>query len=371
VIPVGSDEDFSVSQAAPSLVFVVTVRDNAPLLADCLRSVAEQDYGNVRCLVIDDGSGDGTAAIARHWASTCPERFSAVVQPTRRGKMANLVDALETVGDHEVVVELDGDDRLLAPDAASDLARLHGRADLVWTQHRVARGDWPTWVHWRSTPVPPGFGTHHGGARLPWSRAWYPGHLRSFKAWAFRRIDPADLMVGGRYVRAAADAAYFTPLVEMTPPELRYFYDRELCLYNITAANDHFADDGVAEEETQQFVAAEIFRRRPYAVRPAPLWVGVLGLGNEAAVRASIARQLDSDPGSRFMLAAVGQPVASWHPRVQVLHWANPRRSEPGVRCEQESLGSALRWVTELACAASGAAPGPAREHVLPLVRLV
>src|SRR5439155_10908818 len=117
----------------------------------------------------------------------------------------------------DVVVELGGDDRLLAPDAADNLARLHLRLDLVWTQHRIARRRWRTWPHFRSTDLPPAYRSCDALPRLRWSRTWHPSHLRSFKAWAFRCLDRGDLMIDGEWVQASCDYAYFTPLVEMTP----------------------------------------------------------------------------------------------------------------------------------------------------------
>ncbi len=344
MITVGSDEDATVSQGAARVVFVVTVRNNKRLLNECLRSVASQDYHDVRCVVVDDASEDGTAEVARMWAARDTARFTVVTNKRRVGKMANFVAALEEVDTHDVVVELDGDDRLLEADAAADLARLHHRVDLVWSQHRVERGPWTSWTHWRSTDVPLQLrSSDHERKRVPWGRAWYPGHLRSFKRWAFDRIDRADLKVGGRYVPTAADVAYFCPLFELTPGHLRYFYDRELCTYNITAFNDHFSKErGVPEQESQWFVAQELFSRPPYPPAPSPLWTGLLDARSAESIRAACARQLSGDPSTRILLAAPAQLVDSWHPRVQVLRL--PDHVPP-----DNAVDVGLPWLLELA----------------------
>ena len=50
----------------PSVAIVVPARDEAPLIAATLRSLLAQDYaGPFRVILVDDGSTDGTGAIAR------------------------------------------------------------------------------------------------------------------------------------------------------------------------------------------------------------------------------------------------------------------------------------------------------------------
>lgn len=320
MLAAGDGKDETVSQEQPQLVFVVTVRNNPTLLDRCLRSVAAQRYPRTRCVVIDDASDDGTCAVAARWSRERPDLFTLHLVSQRRGKMANFYDAVMGLDDHDVVVELDGDDILLSRDAGRDLARLHTRLDLVWTQHRVSRHRWPTWPHFRSTDLPPAYRSASDLPRLPWSRTWHPSHLRSFKAWAFRRIDPEDLRLDDDWVQVCADVAYYTPLVEMTPPALRYFYDRELAVYNVTAQNDKFLESSATPLASRQsHVAEQIYRRRPYRTRSSPLWVGVLEPGSREAAEQVCLDQLRKDPATRFLLAAEHPMPVSWHPRVQLV----------------------------------------------------
>ena len=51
---------------APPVTVVVPARDEAPLIGQTLRSLLAQDYaGPLRIVLVDDGSSDGTGAIAR------------------------------------------------------------------------------------------------------------------------------------------------------------------------------------------------------------------------------------------------------------------------------------------------------------------
>jgi hypothetical protein len=346
MIAAGSGDDPTVSQVPPRVVFVVTVRNNASLLDSCLRTVAEQDYPDVACIIVDDASEDATAAVASRWATQHSDVFTAIRTDRRRGKMANLVNAVSNLDLHDVIVELDGDDQLLCADAASDLARLHMRLDLVWTQHRIARHQWQSFPHFRSTDLPPAYRYGADLPRLRWTRTWHPSHLRSFKAWAFHRIELEDLQVDGDWVQASPDFAYFTPLVEMTPPALRYFYDRELAVYNITASNEKFRDDPSRPPGLQAYVVDQLVTRPPYGTRQAPLWVGIIDSTTQQTFQRISEEQIAEEPATRFLLAADHPIPASWHPRVQIIGRYTIVPSETAV---VDRTRAALRWLTQYA----------------------
>jgi hypothetical protein len=350
MLAIGSGRDETLSQQVPALVFVVTVRDNATLLDRCLRSIESQTYERTRCIVVDDASRDGSAAVAARWRSERPDLFTVHVNTQRRGKMANFYDAVMDVARDDVVIELDGDDELLSPEAASDLVRLHMRLDLVWTQHRVERHQWTSWPHFRSTDLPPAYRHRANLPRLRWTRSWHPSHLRSFKAWAFHRIDRDDLMVDGAWVQAASDFAYYTPLVEMTPPTLRYFYDRELTLYNITADNDKFREDQHPPGHRQSHVVDSLLKRPAYRTEPAPLWIGIIDSTETRSVVEKISMdRLASDPATWFMLAAEHPVPLSWHSRIQIIgqHTIAPSDA-PAAPRHRKAIRWLERYATEL-----------------------
>src|SRR5690606_30500760 len=47
----------------PQLSLLITAKDEAARIADCLRSALQQDYPNIECIAIDDRSTDRTGAI--------------------------------------------------------------------------------------------------------------------------------------------------------------------------------------------------------------------------------------------------------------------------------------------------------------------
>ena len=49
----------------PQISVVVPFFNNEDLLGDCLKSIAAQTFGDLEVIMVDDGSTDGSAAIAR------------------------------------------------------------------------------------------------------------------------------------------------------------------------------------------------------------------------------------------------------------------------------------------------------------------
>lgn len=66
--------------AWPSVVAIVPARNEAPSIEACIRSLAAQRYdGSFRVILVDDGSADGTAGLARSAAT--PEHLSVMSAP--------------------------------------------------------------------------------------------------------------------------------------------------------------------------------------------------------------------------------------------------------------------------------------------------
>ena len=92
---------------------VVPFYNNAALLGDCLASIAAQTHRNLQVVMVDDGSTDGSAAIARDQASADP-RFELVSQQNRGPGAARNRGVAAATG--EFLAFVDADD-LLPPDA--------------------------------------------------------------------------------------------------------------------------------------------------------------------------------------------------------------------------------------------------------------
>lgn len=106
----------------PRVSVLLPVRDAESTLGTCLRSVARQCETELECVVIDDGSRDDSAAIAKSFARSDP-RFAVVAAPPR-GIVAALNEGLQHCRGR-FVARMDADDwmhshRLNAQCAAFD-----------------------------------------------------------------------------------------------------------------------------------------------------------------------------------------------------------------------------------------------------------
>jgi len=96
---------------AVPVAVVVPARDEAPTIRACLASLLAQDYaGMLRVILVDDGSTDGTGAIAR----TLDDPRLVVLDgrprpPGWSGKLWAIAQGLEAAGDAELVLLTDAD----------------------------------------------------------------------------------------------------------------------------------------------------------------------------------------------------------------------------------------------------------------------
>jgi glycosyltransferase involved in cell wall biosynthesis len=228
--------------AKQSVCFNVTTRNAGPLLEQCLTSIVSQTCADWFCVLTDDASDDCTLSIAGSYSSQHPGKFQVVHNRRRKGKLENFALALAGVDPSSIIVELDGDDRLTIDTFVDEIQRLHTRYDVVWTQHEVLCDQYPDWHVRQSTQIPDDWTRNTPVRSGPWSPNYFPGHLRTFKKAYFDKIRKADLKHGGKWLQVTADVAYFTPILEMTAPHLRYFYDRVCARYVIHSSNDYLQE---------------------------------------------------------------------------------------------------------------------------------
>jgi len=126
------------------LVSVVTIfLDAERFLAEAIESVLAQDYPTWELLLVDDGSTDASAAIARGYAARAPQRIRYVTHPGRR----NLgMSASRNLGlahaRGPLVAFLDADDVWLPHKLAEQVRLLgeHPRAAMVYGATRLWHG---------------------------------------------------------------------------------------------------------------------------------------------------------------------------------------------------------------------------------------
>ncbi|MDR3538121.1 MAG: glycosyltransferase [Acetobacteraceae bacterium] len=96
---------------APPVAVVVPARDEAPLIAETLRSLLAQDYpGTLRVILVDDGSTDGTGDIARSLADTRLTVLSGAPRPAGwSGKLWAVHQGIAEAGEAALILLTDAD----------------------------------------------------------------------------------------------------------------------------------------------------------------------------------------------------------------------------------------------------------------------
>lgn len=121
---------------APRVTVVVIVRDGERFLGEALESIAAQHYSDWETVVVDDGSRDGSRAVAEAFASRMAGRFRVAMHEAG----ANLgMSASRNLGISlargEFVTFLDHDDAMLPGKLARQAALLDAHPDVLSLIH--------------------------------------------------------------------------------------------------------------------------------------------------------------------------------------------------------------------------------------------
>jgi glycosyltransferase involved in cell wall biosynthesis len=237
------------------IVVVAPFYNAGAYLEKCVRSLLEQDYPDFRVLFLDDAStGEYT-----HVLPAGDSRFTSLRNYVRRGLAPNLLSLLtEQCEPDDIVVCLDGDDWLAAPDALSHVNQCYNQYDcwVLYGQFQFENGD-----HGFSQPFAStrDFMSVRGFFRT--------SHLRTFRAGLFHRIADVDQGYSclknnaGQWLESAVDAALMCPLVEMAGYDRVRFNPRVLYVYNDENPLNLHRLDRSRQMENYELVR----RKRPFA----------------------------------------------------------------------------------------------------------
>jgi O-antigen biosynthesis protein len=361
----GHDASASSANAAPITVSVVIPCFNAaPYLAQTIGSVLEQTVVAHEILVVDDGSTDGSRAIAERFAAAAPDRVRVVSERSGQAARTRNLGALDATG--TALFFLDADD-VLAPDTLEALtAGLARQPDAIaicpW--YRLERVD-GCWVRRPPScrPRRPGedalsawlTGWYHPPCSVLWSRAAFERAGR----WDERANpnDDGDLMMralaaGVALVETSSGAGYY----------------RRLPAGHTSLSGTRFSDAGLsARLWTIEKIAAWLEERGCLGAYRKPLQQAALLVAGDAG-------DPQHDLRARAEALAASFPRAFWPVRHQPAGGAatatrgaaaSPAPVAMGVPVTHGLAVSAAVLGTPAAATASGGAPAPvpSRRH--------
>lgn len=159
--------------ASPLISVVVPAYNEEQYIRQCLKSIATQNYRSFECIVVDDASTDGTAGIARSFASQ-DSRFRLVSHDVNRGLSAARNSGAR-VAKGALITFLDADDYLYQNALFDRVTALEGIADprvagsFSAIQSVAEGGEWSDslmpYLIRRQAPVT--FLTHNGECPFP------------------------------------------------------------------------------------------------------------------------------------------------------------------------------------------------------------
>lgn len=211
---------------------VTTVFNAEEYIEQCIQSVLDQSCQNWQMVIVNDGSVDKTLERAQR-AAKGEHRITIIDVSRRKGicnshKLAH--NSFSDMGDDDIFVHLDGDDRLLHSRVLEAVARAYEQEGVEATYGSYVSASGKVCV---ARPVV------HGSIRDQIKYGWPFTHLRTFRASLWQYVHDWDLRdKDGNYYTAAVDVAIMCPVLEAAKTvayitEPLYFYNDN------TGLNEH------------------------------------------------------------------------------------------------------------------------------------
>jgi len=217
------------------MVVVIPSYNNSKYYQKNLDSVFSQQYTNYRVIYIDDCSPDGTADLVRRYLIEHKQghRVTFLRQGNRRGALANHYTAVHMCQNHEIIVQLDGDDWFKHDKVLETLNKAYQDPNVWLTYSRHETYPNP------STQDDRTFSESILRLNAYREHRWVSSALRTFYAGLFKRIKLQDLLYNGKFFDITGDLAFMFPMLEMTGGKFK-FIDEILYVYNVENSLNDF-----------------------------------------------------------------------------------------------------------------------------------
>ena len=194
-----------------------------------LESVFFQTYQNWTIYYVNDCSQDATGFLVEQYVDKrgMRNKCKIVHNTVRVGAMENLYNAIHKADPRNVVVTLDGDDRLANNLVLEELAKVYADPE-VWLTYGSYQYE-PGGSRGVCVPLPKDV---LANASFRTYAPWITSQLRSFYTRLFLLIKKEDLMKDGKFFEISSDVAMFYPMLEMAAPTHIKYIDQINYLYN-------------------------------------------------------------------------------------------------------------------------------------------
>lgn len=236
------------------LVIVSTFWNSEKYVADCIKSIKNQYYGEFVAYMVDDMSTDNSYNVALE-AIDGDERFILIKNTEKKYKTKNFIDVINNNPDidwDDVIVEIDGDDQL------SDNFVL-GLINKIYTNENI----WICGSKWMDkNGVVGNYGKFSANkARI---KSWNFSHMRTYRAFLFRMIKEEHLMFEGEYFKAGCDIGAGIPMLEMAGDEHFYYLDQVTYIYTWHDNQSYSSTNSFGDKTLQSKIAGYVYKLPRY-----------------------------------------------------------------------------------------------------------
>jgi FkbM family methyltransferase len=244
------------------IVVVSTFYNCEKYIAQCIESIASQDYSNYTVYLINDASTDGTASQISHALSNLPsniaKKFQVINNKENIGAVANQVNTFRKVSDPEsIIIILDGDDSLINDNTIFNYYNsiYDGSVEFTYGSCQSLADGIPL----VSQPYPEeikqsgNFRHYHFNWILPYT------HLRTFKQFLIDKCKDSQFKDSdGHWFKAGGDGAVFYSLIEAANPDKIKCLQDVVYNYNDTNPINDYKVNSIEQNKTAQLIVNQM-----------------------------------------------------------------------------------------------------------------
>lgn len=224
-------------------------------IEDCIHSVKNQSFKDFKMYLVDDVSTDNTIEKIKNLIYG-DNRFELIINKNKKFKLQNIDDLIrnsEIIHDEDIIIELDGDDKLASNDVLGFISEKYVQNSNLW----LTNG---SFIYKSGNP---GFSSRVNPEIVRQTPFTF-SHLRTWKAHLWRKINKKDFYDDfGNLLVSAPDLAYSFPMVEMAGNRHYEFIPEVLYVYNDESPFNEFKSDSAGGGKLSQIMCETSIRRKP------------------------------------------------------------------------------------------------------------
>jgi len=235
------------------LVIVSTFWNSEDYVADCIKSIKNQYYGNFVAYMVDDMSTDNSYNVALE-AIDGDERFVLIKNTEKKYKTKNFIDVINNpdIDWDDVFIEIDGDDQLSDNFVLGLINKIYVNED-IW----ICGSKWMD-----KNGVVGNYGKFSANkARI---KSWNFSHMRTYRAFLFRMIKEEHLMFEGEYFKAGCDIGAGIPMLEMAGDAHFYYLDQVTYIYTWHDNQSYSNTNSFGDNTLQSKIASYVYKLPRY-----------------------------------------------------------------------------------------------------------